>query len=496
MLLFQPTYSKQQSVSSISFIMSTNINIKELTLKEAATIESLCDDVLVEIFTFLSATDVKNAALVCKTWNNAIGSSAVVMDKFSLQINKKTSVNFSKRFRSNRKHQNVKLQGRESTEGFTCTVGDNEPEGEDEKVVDGQIHFKRASKILGHFDISQVRNFNLVFDGETICGVTLLKVLSRVPLLHKLVAEVQAIDVTNIRWNLSVTLPKLQLLSFNSIDAEIFKYVEASNITAFESYTNFKSSHGSDFSQHLIPFLNKCHKLEKMFFNEEVIGKLYATDGLSRTTFPLTTFVGVTTSYDYFKNHFLDQNFAQFLVSNASSLQTLHLNLNKTKYADEVIEAYFKLRRLETLRIFLWSFPESCTYIQPQISLKKLDIHGIGDSARKFYRKCPNIEDLDISTDNDDVKINKLAISNKELIRLKMKSVKNRLADELKFEKLKYLEVDNVDNVDDWLNMIANCPKIENIEISYESDDDDNLITDDVIERLLVSNGSTLKYLY
>lgn len=53
---------------------------------EATTIYQLLDEVLEKIFSHLSASDLKNCALVCKKWDEVIGSRLVTMKKFELKF--------------------------------------------------------------------------------------------------------------------------------------------------------------------------------------------------------------------------------------------------------------------------------------------------------------------------------------------------------------------------------------------------------------------------
>lgn len=74
------------------------------------TIEKLPDNVLEEVFRNLNPQELWTAALVCKNWNEVIGSAAVTMKKFKLIIDDSTII---KPISSSRKHSNIEMD-------FTC----------------------------------------------------------------------------------------------------------------------------------------------------------------------------------------------------------------------------------------------------------------------------------------------------------------------------------------------------------------------------------------
>lgn len=123
---------------------------------EATTMESLCDDVLIETFSYLDLESLKNSTLVCKNWNEVIGSSSATMNKFILQVYK-IDANAGSEFQRHRKYKNI-------------TVCD--------------IKFERSVEILRSFDVSQVKNFGSYNPDEAIEEKLLMEFLSRMPQLE------------------------------------------------------------------------------------------------------------------------------------------------------------------------------------------------------------------------------------------------------------------------------------------------------------------------
>jgi hypothetical protein len=55
-------------------------------VKEVTTIDELSNEVLLKILSFLDVEFLWDACLVCKSWDNLIGSSTVTMSKIKLKL--------------------------------------------------------------------------------------------------------------------------------------------------------------------------------------------------------------------------------------------------------------------------------------------------------------------------------------------------------------------------------------------------------------------------
>lgn len=325
-----------------------------------ATIDSLFDEVLVEIFGFLDAESLKNAALVCKTWDRLIGSTAVTMKKFVLQIYEKEGeeIEFDDEFVSTRRHQNVKLSRKDGV------------------------------RILNNFDVSHAKTFEISLDDLTepiwpiLVGMTMLKCLT----------------LKTVKFNggaQQANFPKLVQLTVSHAESEDpFQYVRAENLEIFEClYVEDPIK--------AVEFLKSCEKLKSFHLNLFVLVMLLEIKDMFNMKFQLTEL----SVYPIMRGRVINAaSFSRFLMSQANSLTSL--SLHTYQLLDDWIEVYktiFKLTKLTKLDInfythFINTFSQRIE-VNPLRSLKELSLVVPDLSACRFelfLRRFPRLQKFSI----------------------------------------------------------------------------------------------------
>lgn len=319
------------------------------------TIESIVEEALLELFSFLDAESLKNAALVCKTWDRLIGSSAVTMKKLVLRIEEKDGVEieFDYDFISTRRHQNVKLISRKDGVG-----------------------------ILDNFDVSHAKTFEISLHGSTapiwpiLSAMTMLKCLTIFE--FKFHGDAQ-----------QVNLPNLRQLTVNYESEDSFQYVRADNLEIFDCMS-IEDPHKA------VEFLKSCEKLKRLSLHLFVLNMLLDFEDMFSMKFQLTKL----TIWCHARQRDINANScSKFLISQAGSLSTI--NMFTYQFSDDWKKLYktlFKLTKLTNLHIRNTNFADTfsqCIDVNPLRSLKEFSSlmpHLSADRFELLMKRLPKLE--------------------------------------------------------------------------------------------------------
>lgn len=206
-------------------------------------IGELPDNVLEEIFRYLTAQELKHAALVCKNWNEVIGSAAVTMKKFKLVID---DSKFDEPFISSRKHQNIELRR---------TIG----------------HAPDTS-IKDKINISGAKTFYSTRGEEGLDdSLGLTQTLELMPLLE--VLSVVGYDGPSKHCYTQVHLPKLKRIELKGINAAILQYLTASKVTiVYPHYLSHLTPIQSPSKAEIVSsFVMKCKDIENLCLDTSIV---------------------------------------------------------------------------------------------------------------------------------------------------------------------------------------------------------------------------------
>lgn len=402
---------------------------------ESENVESFCDDILLEIFSFLEARELKNVAFVCRNWNEVIGSTGEVMRNFKLKISGPT---IGENFYSTRRHQNFEFH---------------------------QLRLQDVERVLERFEIAQTRGFWYVDSLATVPCIEMIRLLSKMQLLETLVLTDLQIDFTNFDGLQPLTLPKLKRLTVASNDWQLLNFITARELKEFSDSTRCKTT-----DQALIPyladFLEKSEKLEKLRLRASVFKSL--SEAISRFKFSLKCFELHGRYKDLVSDEFND-SVCEFLIAQAHSLTSLYFNTSGIHFDDDVHQTIFEhLKNLSSLSLDVYGLSPTETefYTNQILSLHDIKITGnIEDSEtlEKTLQNSPNLKSLTLDFEIKSHVFNYLNEFNPILEHLFVGAFNCTVTEQLFFEDLKSLSVLRVDNLPQFLQFVSKCCSIEEV---------------------------------
>lgn len=373
----------------------------------------LFDVVLLEIFSYLDADDLRSATLVCKNWNEVIGSSAVAMKMFILRIKESELSSYRP---STRNYQNI---------------------GADEQGTTSLLDLNRF------FKISQAKSFKVINGWPNKIPIEipkLVSVLDQMKMLQDLYIECP--------WGFkgnpisTVDLPKLKKIKLFSTDAGIFQFITANNITEFEiDFSQVLDHRHVKNSQFLASFLQKCKKITTLRINSDLFQHLAMHNNWMDFDLKLSSFdIKLRDAFDE------SDSLINFLKSQAPTLKSLGIwRYDDALWNDLIDEIFSQLTNLRSVSLD--------TFYPDVIFLRHLRV----------------LENLTLEKVND---LSSIARFNQKLTYLKVSYLESSLDAGLKFNELKCF-VTKFPEDDGWLNVIKNSPKIETVEIEGRVVSDD-----------------------
>lgn len=424
------------------------------------TIEKLCDDVLVEIFSHCKAETLMQASLVCKSWSEVIGSSAKVMRNFKL-----------------------------------CGIKDNTPVHEHSFRNHQNVSIKFDSKIwafLANCHLEQVRECEIHGWDKNVNVADLMTTLQRMPLMEELKLTYTKFESPNNGQR--VTLPNLHKLHMASNDCRIYRFIDAPNVRELQvgsiGDARFPPRNVEICVWRLIVFLESCDKITDMVMQSKMFEKLFELHDLEETKFRLKRFELV----DYFTNisgpSIINDNFSRFLTSQAESLTDLKIQQPCLRFSDEVYKAIFnKLRCLKTLHLHGRPLPKSeSSYrnLAAITSLRELSIHEkaefeTDEAARSFYKKFPNITKLTLQFKTYK-ELRYVSQSNKKVEQLIIGDLCEGVDGNVSFDSMKSVTIFKADSAEHLLSVVRQCPVIEHLNACGLPD---SKVTETLIDELL-----------
>lgn len=421
-----------------------------LECADKLSIENLCDDVLVEIFSYLDVENIKEAALVCKTWNQVIGSSMKIMRKFNLNPTKAENPTCE----SSRKHQTIRFEFEKSPWVF-----------------------------FSHSDVSQVRVFDLSGYRKELNAPLLMKTLSRMPLLKKLSLHYLKFTPMFNKKAKVATLSTLEDLIVNCNDCRILEYIEAPQVTeltvgaigkltvgAIGKLTEYDylSEHSNMYcAPALLKFLVKTRKTLKMLrlgpklFRE--FAEIYDDQQFKVEAFKVSNYFAV-------RNLCIEPGFNKFLLTQASTLKSLHLERAGFNFSDDVYKTIFnELPNLTFLGIYGSRMPVSIEFYKGLNSNLKLNEFLITrefshkKTAEWIFRRCPNIESLVLDCWVHD-EINRIAQYGKNIKNITLDIYNGNLESNFKFDNLRTLTLQRALDGELLVPFVKACTFLEHID--------------------------------
>lgn len=228
--------------------------------------------------------------------------------------------------------------------------------------------------------------------------------------------------------------------------------------------------------ENLINFLEASEKLESIEMDREAFERIFQSNFSRSFPFKLKRLKFFSYTFKSEVNQ-VDENFIEFLESQASSIQDLALEYSSR----EILQTIFtKLVHLRRLKLNSNSLPTDKEFYDQLTTFKHLKEIDADDripndiAAKGLLRNCPNLEILKVECDPNDVIAEILPFiltHNPKIKNLLIDCLKIQHLPEVRFRFLKVLHVFLFKNEDYLLSFIRANPMIETLKVKwvYES---------------------------
>jgi hypothetical protein len=412
--------------------------LAELNREEVSSIDKLPNEVLLEVFALLDSGSLLNACLVCKSWENLIGASAVTMNKFFLYLN---PPRVKEKFDGSsywRKHVELAF----------C-YGDA---------------FNSLATSMEHFDVTHVKKIRS--HGEEVEIQKMMEFLSQMPLVQEIDIEF-LISYASAPLAEVVTFPHLRVLKIGNAMCDALQFFNARLLTDLN--INLGPLSDQDMTT-LEKFLEISENLKTLEFNAGVFTRIFGKETQPQFKFNLEKF---EMSYHCVSDALCDRNFNKFLrtQSNLKELAVFSLyNLSTVTFA--TIVALPKLKHLEHRVSSTPSSRQFFEKLRPNTSVKTLQINGnfpSDEAAKGFFKSFPNVELIQLQGDIGD-HINYVAMYNKRLVELQLSSITSQVFDESTFDNLKSIKINCMRNTKAWMSLVDKSPSLRTLNLRLVED--------------------------
>lgn len=393
------------------------------------------DELLLEIFKFLDKSSLKAAALVCKQWNELIGTSPITMKNFIFRYH---PLNGGKK--SKRKHNNVDL--------IPCVC-------------------KKCDGFEFDFDFSTARSFRFENSHNT-------KFLF--PSLHDLFPPMQHLTSLELYWSglgnreikENILMPSLKRLGISMGETNLLEFINAEQIVELKCI-HFHSVKVDERYEQLWSFLKRAVNLKKLSLRKG-FHNMFDID--NKYPFALSSFKSdcIYLRWDG-KNKF----FTEFLTGQRSSVA--ELNLDYQRLPEEIHKIIFNnLVCLKKFKFGTVDYLSSEIFLNPVVPLEELKINEIyiKEDKNELLKNLPELKYLTIDSLNSQ-QIELLAQHNKKLKMLTCPCIHRlvtcsclhgHISPDLKLNSLETLSVNFEKSETVYLKSFLSCDlKIKKLEI-------------------------------
>lgn len=399
-------------------------------------IENLPDEILLEVFAFLTSGDLKSVMQSSHIFANVVSSSSVLMRKFFIVITTKRKWNYQAISTLRRKFQNLVI--------FDFVV---------EKSLDDVL-------MMGLKNIGE--NLKLIeFNNSSMCAEDFVQILKCCENLNQLKVLNSKIYGTTLEFLDLKNLRNLIVIK-SEISCEIFKNVQSLNRIQIEvnesqnvDLTNFQK------------ILSKQSKLKHLTLINLRLSNLF--DIKMNYLFQLESLK----IYCHFKHK---ENFEIFL-ENQNSLNEIELTFSNMKigndrvrYYDSVIECMLRKEKLRkfTLKIDEYKFSNFNFLIASQIKFLSVHLKDTNFLSSQFMNFFPHLIELELDTKEELNNENIELLNKSSVCHLKIHNLPSECFAKIKIKSLKSLQIHEVSiNECDWMTFVENNSQITKLVINF-----------------------------
>lgn len=445
-------------------------------------VEKLSNGILLKIFEFLDAKSLKNAALVCKHWNNIIRLSASTMNKFTLKLyHKSEKVLWVDKF-----DEIMSLKRNFQSIDVNC---------DDSRAWNAIELFIELTAHHG----SQIRSLTL-HKADFKHSKDFCTILKNVPMLEHLEISRTKFSLPESEKNNKVrSVPLKHLKSIKVVYSSwvLFKYFMGSKITQEFSLVLSTAQVRKSERENLVSFLEISNTLKSFEMDREAYERIFEFDFTRSFPFNLKKFKFFSYTFKSEVNQ-VDENFINFLASQASSLEELSLEFSSR----EILQTIFtRLEKLTKLTLNSNSLPTDKEFYDQLIPLENLKEIYADDripneiAAMGLLGNCPNLEVLKVDCDPHEVISNILpfiAVENPKLRIMHIDTLKVHHNPEVEFKYLEALHVFFFKNSRYLLAFLRNNPTVKTLKVKWIYDE---VFVDEILDALMnTTNVQHLKF--
>lgn len=452
----------EQLSSSSPFPSSTQLSDFSFPLSETKTVSrpiviaNFPNEILIEIFTYLSANDLKRVNMTSHVFNQTVGQSSRLMKKFLLKISPKRKWDLHALVDFERKHQNVKLMNAHSKESST------------EVIIEG-ITCLRA--FLKHVEISDcvlsIEDLTKVFEK--------LRQVTNIVLINVKLTECSRLKLAELsgKPNFVQKLPKFNSLTHLEIvkcDCFFELFLKARNLQDVSVELGDQKNLNLKCFEHLLLNQSSLKALELIdiqfsdFLEEDL-----------QFPFCLTS---LTIQHCHFK---VKEHLEKFIERQDNlkcvdlTVSSMKLKLDRSHYFEESLALVIAMQQLTEVSLDIENynfanFKFLTRAINQNVRKLRLSVFQSSCSVNSILKVFPMIEKLDICSKEmgeDDI-----SYFNEHLDQLLELKVSKRFPSEafgrLKLKRLKSLHMNetNVD-IEHWSAFLVNNPSITKLIINF-----------------------------
>ena len=418
--------------------------------------ESFPDEILIEIFTYLTANELKQILMTNRVFRDIVSRSSKLMKKFLLKISPKRKFDFESLTRFERIHQNTKLL-------------DFKAENESiELVIEGLWNIGENVKSfeLNDCEISKENLLNVLRSMENLIKFDLLNTKVSVETVKNppkfMNLKFLKVIESDLVFDVFENAVKLQEISLQTSDRNDV------NVKCFEQLLMRQSE-------------LKCLELFNIKFSNFLEEK---------KTFPFQL-SSLTIQHCHVKEK---ENLEAFLLSQKClkevelSVDNMKLNLDRLRYFEESLAIVFVMKKLKKISIVIenYNFTNMKFLHQitnPGVDLLSLNIDKSLCDITSVIRVFPNIKSLDISS--KEIIVENVVFINENLQnlqKLKLSTFPKAIFGSFKVKNLKTLHVNETNlELENWTDFLENHPNITKLVINFTFFTD---LSEDFVDRI------------
>jgi hypothetical protein len=427
-------------IKFFSFSSSGDVeeNISRSMSQSLAGIENLPDEILIELFMYLTSQELKSIMLTNQSFSNIIGASIKLMQKFFLKISSNRKWDFDTLNWLQRKHQMIKFID------FHVDVA------LDDVLMSGLGNIGVSVKIVEFVDCKMHAN-------------DFVRILSTIQNLQKL-----TVIHTKIIGEAEIFLSFEHLESLRVINSEI-------------DYEMFKCA--LNLREVLVEAI-ECQKIDLCEFQKTLCRQLQLKSlvlinlrfsnlfDMNRMTYPFQL-----SSLEIYNCHFSHkEHFEQFLViqNNLNEMElaisNMKLGLDRTRYFESVIECVLQKELLKclTLKIDEYNFSNFNFMLTNHIETLSVSLRNTNFVSSNYLKYFTNLKSLELDQkelfDEDYEVLSKI----ESLNHLKVSNLKSEHFGKLKIKNLSSLHIHETEiDAIDWIKFVENNSKVTKLAINF-----------------------------